>query len=106
LRLLFTDVEVEESGPTEEDVGRIIRLAGDLKTVGGKVLIHCGAGISRSSAAALIMYACWMGPGEEQEAMEKVFTLRPTARPNRRMIELADKILGRDGRLIAALTRK
>ena len=27
LRLLFTDVEVEESGPTEEDIGRIIRLA-------------------------------------------------------------------------------
>src|SRR5215475_13504878 len=77
LRLLFTDVEVEESGPTEEDVGKIIRLAGSLKTVGGKVLIHCGAGISRSSAAALIMYACWMGPGKEQEAMEKVFTLRP-----------------------------
>jgi protein-tyrosine phosphatase len=30
-------------------------LADSLKTVGGKVLIHCGAGISRSAAAALIM---------------------------------------------------
>jgi predicted protein tyrosine phosphatase len=81
-------------------------LAGSLKTVGGKVLIHYGAGISRSAAAALIMYACWLGPGKEQEAIKKVFTLRPTARPNRRMIELADKILGREGRLIDALTRK
>jgi predicted protein tyrosine phosphatase len=38
--------------------------------------------------------------------MEKVFTLRPIARPNRRMVMLADKILGRDGRLINALACK
>jgi predicted protein tyrosine phosphatase len=106
LRLQFADVEVEESGPTEEDIGRIIRLADSLKTVGGKVLIHCGAGISRSAAAALILYACWLGPGREQEAMEKVFTLRPIAKPNRRMVMLADKILGREGRLIDALICK
>ena len=104
LRLQFADVEVEESGPTEEDISRIIGLADSLKTVGGKVLIHCGAGISRSAAVALILYACWLGPGREQEAMEKVFTLRPIAKPNRRMVMLADKILGREGRLIDALT--
>jgi predicted protein tyrosine phosphatase len=38
--------------------------------------------------------------------MEKVFTLRPIAKPNRRMVMLADKILGREGRLIDALTWK
>ena len=52
------------------------------------------------------MYACWLGTGREQEAMEKVFTLRPIAKPNRRMVMLADKILGREGRLIDALTWK
>ena len=103
LRLLFADVEVEESGPTEEHIIRIIRLANSLKPIGGKVLIQCGAGISRSAAAALIMYACWLGPGKERDAVEKVFTLRPIAKPNRRMVILADKILGREGRLIDAL---
>src|SRR4030095_7945374 len=106
LRLLFADVEVEESGPTEEDIRRIVRLADSLKSVGGKVLIHCGAGGSRSAAAALIIYACWLGPGREQEAMEKVFTQRPIAKPNRRMVKLADDILEREGRLIDALNWK
>ena len=45
-------------------------------------------------------------PGREQEAVEKVFTLRPIAKPNRRMVMLADKILGREGRLIDAMTWK
>jgi len=103
LRLLFADVEVEDSGPTEEDVSRIIHLAETLKPVGGKVLIHCESGISRSAAAALIMYACWLGSGREREAMEKVVTQRPAARPNRRMVLLADRLLERDGRLIAVL---
>ena len=106
LRLHFADVEVEESGPTEEDISRIISLAENLKLVGGKVLIQCGAGISRSAAAALIMYACWLGPGKECEAMEKVLRQRPIARPNRRMVMLADRILGREGQLINALAWK
>jgi predicted protein tyrosine phosphatase len=103
LRLLFADVDVEESGPTDEDVIRIIRLAEKLKPVGGKVLIHCEAGVSRSAAAALIMYACWLGPGQEREALEKVIKQRPIARPNYRMIALADKLLERNGRLVDAL---
>ena len=68
-----------------------------------RILIHCEAGISRSTATALIMYACWLGPGREREAMERVRKQRPTAVPNRRMVRLADALLGREGRLIDAL---
>ncbi|HEX4950413.1 MAG TPA: hypothetical protein VFZ34_27355 [Blastocatellia bacterium] len=101
LRLLFADVVEEGGGPTEEHVASIIRLAETIQPVGGKVLIHCEAGISRSTAAALIMYACWLGPEREREAMDNVIQQRPYAMPNRRMVAFADKLLAREGRLVA-----
>jgi predicted protein tyrosine phosphatase len=104
LRLLIADVVTEE-GATEEDVQRIIQLAEELQSCdlqGGKVLIHCEAGVSRSTAAALIMYACWLGQDREHEAMEHVIAQRPYAIPNRRMVKLADSLLQLDGRLVQA----
>ena len=101
LRLLVADI-VTERGATEEDILRIIELAEGLRSDTGTVLVHCEAGVSRSSAAALIMYAYWFGPGREQEAMERVLAQRPVAIPNRRMIELADRLLERGGRLLEA----
>src|SRR6266545_651765 len=105
LRLLIADV-VTEFGATEEDIRRIIRLAEHLRADTGTVLIHCEAGVSRSTAAALIMYACWLGPGRESEAMGRVLSQRPVAIPNRRMVELADRLLDRGGRLVEALSNK
>src|SRR5215475_5416392 len=104
LRLLVNDVVTEE-GATEGDVLQIVQAAESLRTATGKVLVHCEAGVSRSPAAALIMYACWLGPGQEQEAMGRVLAQRPLAMPNPRMVELADKMLGRDGRLLEVLSR-
>lgn len=101
LRLLIADVVTEE-GATEEDVRRIIQLAEQLQSYGGKVLIHCEAGVSRSTAAALIIYACWLGRGHEHEAMEHVIAQRPYAIPNRRMVRLADSLLQLDGLLLQA----
>jgi predicted protein tyrosine phosphatase/ribosomal protein S18 acetylase RimI-like enzyme len=103
LRLTFADHEDGEYGPTEEDVRRVIELAESLRSVAGKVLIHCEAGISRSSAAGLIMYAYWLGAGREREALERVLAQRPIAQPNRLMVSLADRLLGRGGRLVEAL---
>ena len=104
LRLLFGDTLDAESGATEVDVRTLMELAQNLRSSKGKVLIHCEAGVSRSPAAALILYACWLGPGREGEAMRRVLTQRPLALPNRRMVELADHLLERGGRLLAALS--
>lgn len=103
LRLLIADV-VTELGATEADVQRIIDLAQELRSERGRVLIHCEAGVSRSTAAALIMYACWLGPGREREAMLRVLAQRPIAIPNRRIVKLADKLLDRKGRLVEVLS--
>lgn len=105
LRLLFADHVDGEYGPTKEDVRRIIELAESLRSSVGKVLIHCEAGVSRSSAAALIMYAYWFGAGREREALERVLKQRSIARPNRLMVSLADKLLGRGGRLMEVVEK-
>ena len=104
LRLLIADVVTEE-GATEEDVRRIIQLAEQLRAESGTLLIHCEAGVSRSTATALIMYACWLGRGREDEAMRRVIAQRPYAIPNRRMVALADSFLALDGRLVRARDR-
>jgi predicted protein tyrosine phosphatase len=99
VRLLIADVVTEE-GATEDDVRGIIQLAEQLRSESGTLLIHCEAGVSRSTATALIIYACWLGPGHEDEAMERVVTQRPYAIPNRRMVAIADNLLALDGRLL------
>ena len=104
LRLLIADVVTEE-GATEEDVRQIIQLAEQLRSESGTLLIHCEAGVSRSTATALIMYAYWLGRGREDEAMRRVIAQRPYAIPNRRMVGLADSVLRSDGRLLRARDR-
>jgi predicted protein tyrosine phosphatase len=65
------------------------------------ILIHCIAGISRSMAAALITLVI-KAPGRELEAARHVRNAAPHAYPNRRMIAVADQLLGCGGRLIDA----
>ena len=101
VRYLIADVVTAE-GATEEDVRGIIQLAEQLRSESGTLLIHCEAGISRSTATALIIYACWLGPGREDEAMRRVGTQRPYAIPNRRMVAIADNLLTLNGRLLQA----
>ena len=101
VRLRIADVVTDE-GATEEDVRRIVELAHQLRSETGIVLIHCEAGISRSTATALIIHACWLGQGREDEAMGRVIAQRPYAIPNRRMVALADSFLGLNGRLLQA----
>lgn len=100
-RLMIADVVTAE-GATEEDVRGIIKLAEQLQSQDGVLLVHCEAGVSRSTATALIINAYWLGPGFEDEAMRRLIAQRPYAIPNRRMVALADRILGLDGRLLQA----
>jgi predicted protein tyrosine phosphatase len=105
IRLVFADA-YDGTGATEDDVRRIIDAARTLPTRPGRILIHCQAGISRSSAAAFIIHAVLLGPGREEEALARVLEQRPIARPNRRMLEIADRLLERGGRMAAMLDQR
>jgi predicted protein tyrosine phosphatase len=70
---------------------------------GAPLLIHCFAGISRSTATAFIA-ACVQNP--QTDETEIAWALRrasASAYPNRRLVALADSALGRGGRLSAAI---
>ncbi|WP_235063038.1 hypothetical protein [Paramagnetospirillum caucaseum] len=60
---------------------------------GGRLLIHCWAGVSRSTASA-IMLICQHHGGNERHAIQLVRALRPQAQPNRMLLGFADRILG------------
>lgn len=67
------------------------------------LLIHCFAGISRSTAAAYITL-CAINPGVPEAVIARALRRSSdTAIPNRRFVAHADDVLGREGRMVAAL---
>ncbi len=67
------------------------------------LLIHCYAGVSRSTASAFIT-ACALNPDRrEAEIATTIRILSPTATPNARFVQLADDMLGRKGRMVDAV---
>lgn len=94
-----------EVPPKPEDARAIIAFARTIRSEADVVLCHCGAGMSRASAAALICLAVWRGPGTETECVDEVRTFRPGAAPHVGLLRFADEILGRDGRLVGAAAR-
>ena len=70
---------------------------------GGALVIHCLAGISRSTAAAYIAQ-CALNPGVDERTIAGALRCAsPTASPNRLLVEIADAHLARCGRMIAAI---
>ena len=65
----------------------------------GSLLIHCHAGISRSSAIALAIIAEKLGEGNEEEAVKTLEFINPNCRPNRLLVKMTDEILEINGKL-------
>ena len=67
------------------------------------MVVHCYAGISRSTASAFAA-ACMLNPHrDERDIARQIRAASPIAQPNRLIVSLADKALGRDGRMLRAL---
>ena len=71
------------------------------ETPGAHLLVHCRAGVSRSTAAALILLQVhpeWPASA----ALHAVAAIRPRAWPNLLILEFGDALLGRNGEIVAA----
>ncbi|WFS01829.1 tyrosine phosphatase family protein [Rhizobium tumorigenes] len=67
------------------------------------LLIHCWMGVSRSPAAALIA-ALAIDPDVDDIALvARLRRASPQATPNSRLVAFGDQLLGRQGRLVAAV---
>ena len=67
------------------------------------MLVHCWAGVSRSTASAYIAQ-CMLHPEKsETDLANDLRRLSPPATPNRLIIAHADAILGRNGRMVSAI---
>jgi len=107
LRLRFHDV-IEPmpavSAPDNGHIAAILHFGTAMKAHDApRLLIHCHAGISRSTATAIILLA-QHGVAAEA-AVEHVVSVRPKAWPNLRMIEIGDRMLKLEDRLVRAVRR-
>ncbi len=88
--------------PADEHVTRLLAFVRGWNRA-APLVVHCYAGISRSTAGAFVT-ACALNPDRDELAIARELRrASATASPNRRIVSLADRLLGRDGRMIAAI---
>jgi predicted protein tyrosine phosphatase len=106
LELRFHDVIETGSGyiaPESRDVEQLLAFGRDLTEARGThLLVHCHAGVSRSTAAATLILAQTHPDRPAEEALLTVARQRPRAWPNLRILELGDALLERRGELVDA----
>ncbi len=67
------------------------------------MVIHCWAGISRSTAGGYVAACALLPQIDEGVIARELRTRAPFATPNGRLVALADALLGRKGRMVAAI---
>jgi predicted protein tyrosine phosphatase len=88
--------------PAAEHVRRIIDFAGGWPRQ-QPLVVHCYAGISRSTATAFITLCATEPDRDEREIAAALRAASRTATPNPLLISLADDMLGRKGRMVDAI---
>lgn len=106
LGLRFHDIIDPTPGllaPSRVDVERLLEFGRELGAAEDPhLLVHCHAGVSRSTASAALILAQAYPHRPARAALDAVADLRPRAWPNLRILEFGDALLGRDGELVAA----
>jgi predicted protein tyrosine phosphatase len=107
LRLYFHDIVQNMDGhvaPKADDAERLVAFFQGWDR-DKPMLIHCWAGISRSTAAAYAALCLLRPSADEEELALELRQASPSATPNRLIVSLTDQILGRQGRMVRAIEK-
>ena len=107
LNLAFNDIVSPREGLVTPDATHVDALLAFLRSWDRRstLLIHCWAGVSRSTAAAYVAACVRDGAGAEQELAGRLREAAPFATPNALIIALADAALGRKGEMARAISK-
>ena len=86
-----------------QDVRDLIDFAREWVPEDGSLLVHCYAGVSRSSAAALVAHT--LKTGDPEASAQALRLASPHAWPNRRIVAVADDELALGGTMIEAIEK-
>ena len=92
--------------PRREHVVELLAFGRDLLAeprADAHLLVHCHAGVSRSTASMALLLAQAMPEVSGARIFDEILQIRPPAWPNLRILELGDPMLGRNGELVAAV---
>jgi predicted protein tyrosine phosphatase len=91
--------------PAEEHVAQLLEFGREVMAAGpdAHLLIHCHAGISRSTASAALLLAQASPARPADEIFAEIGRLRPRAWPNLLLLELGEAALGRYGEITPAV---
>ena len=105
LKLITSDITAPMDGHILPDAHHVEELISFIKTWDriNPLVIHCWAGISRSTAAAFIAASVLNPSLHEMFLAKRLRAVSPSASPNPRLIALADSLLNRQGRMIEAI---
>jgi predicted protein tyrosine phosphatase len=105
LKILINDISTPQEGLVHarpEHIEEILRFARDWNHA-APLVVHCWAGISRSTAAAFITLCALNEEGLENDIARSIREASSTAAPNALMVSIADDILGRQGQMVDAI---
>lgn len=107
LKLTFHDIVEPLDGhspPTSADAEQLVAFLSGWDRE-APLLIHCWAGISRSTAAAYTAMCLLQPEADEEDLAWDLRKASPSATPNGLIVSLADGLLGREGRMVHAITQ-
>jgi predicted protein tyrosine phosphatase len=105
LFLRMHDISEPLDGHVAPDTAHIEDLLGFVRgwDRAAPLVVHCWAGISRSTAAAFVSVCALKPDRDEHEIAWAIRRASPTATPNIRIVRFADALLDRQGRMVAAI---